>query len=391
MRRVAFFLGILAFCAFSQSAHAATLSVNPDSGTYSVGDTIIARIIVSSDTSINAVSGALSVSSALSIDSISKTNSVLNFWVSEPSASGSTAQFEGVSLSGFSGSSGRVVTVTLRARKAGTASVSLQSGQVLANDGQGTDVTGPLLGATYTIVEKAAVPVKEKPAPVVTPAETEPVVETPAVTPSSVQPPVIHLGIKEGSSAIIGSSAYPKSTAVLSFVAVSGSKVFISGSADANGAFEFTVPAVLKNGPYAVTASMVLSDGTQTESSEPLTVEVGGMFGFLNWELSTYVALGVIIALILLLGYFLKQGYLTKPAGSSAEVRREVHEAEDVLHRSFNVLRQDLSEHGKKASERSPNQEKTDTASIKKDLDDAEEVIAKELKDIDSGTAGKTK
>ncbi len=389
MRRLLFFAGIAFLFAVSPYAYAATLSITPDAGTYSVGDTISARVVVSSSASINAVSGSLSVSGAVTVDSVSKTGSVLNFWVSEPSFSASTAQFEGVSLAGFSGSSGRVVTVTLKARKTGTGTITFQSGQVLANDGQGTDVTGTMTGATYTVIEKAA------PAP--TPKEKAPAEETSVETeqatapPPSLQPPVIHLGVKDGNSTIIGSSAYPKSIAVLSFVAVSGSKVFISGSTDTTGAFEFAVPSVLRNGPYAVTASMLLPDGTQTESSEPLTVEVGGMFGFLNWELSTYIALGVIIALILLLGYFLKQGYLGKPAGSSAEVRREVHEAEDVLHRSFNVLRQDLSEHGKKASERSPNQEKTDTVSIKKDLDDAEEVIAKELKDIDSGAEGKSK
>ena len=73
----------------------------------------------------------------------------------------------------------------------------------------------------------------------------------------------------------------------------------------------------------------------------------------------------------------------------SPAVKREVRDAEDVLHRSFNLLRQDLSEHAKNSSRKSPEGEKTDMLSIRKDLDDAERVLEKEIDDIDSAASGK--
>ncbi len=133
---------------------AASLSLSPASGSYTVGNQIIVKVLASSGIPMNAAEGVLSFpSSILSIVSISKNNSILNFWPIEPSISPSsgTASFEGVTTSGFQGSAGTVVTVVLRAVGEGEGTVSFQSGKVLANDGQGTDITSSLSGATFTI------------------------------------------------------------------------------------------------------------------------------------------------------------------------------------------------------------------------------------------------
>jgi hypothetical protein len=68
-----------------------------------------------------------------------------------------------------------------------------------------------------------------------------------------------------------------------------------------------------------------------------------------------------------------------------------VREAEDVVHRSFTLLRQDLSEHARGATRKGPEGEKTAILSIRKDLDDAEKVIEKEIHDIDSASSGKNR
>lgn len=148
------FVSVFLFVAPSIS-FAATLSITPASGSYTVGSTIPIKVLVSSpNASINAVSGILTFSpSIFSVVSISKKNSILNFWPVAPLASDSsgTAHFEGVDISGFQGRNGTVVTIMLHAKNAGIGKVAFQRGQVLANDGKGNDVTSGLYGATFTI------------------------------------------------------------------------------------------------------------------------------------------------------------------------------------------------------------------------------------------------
>lgn len=371
-------------------ADAATMSLSPASGTYTVGQRVIVNVTVTSDVAMNAASGVVSFPTDLfSVEYVNK-GSVLNFWVTEPSYSNASGRvtFEGVSLSGFQGSNGSVLTMALRVKKAGQATIAFESGQILANDGQGTDITSGLRTATYTLAVGAA------PTPQPTPEsepEPEPVVEPPKPSISVLEAPTIRFGLLDGNDAVLGKSVHRKADVVLSFVAVSGAKVYITGTADAEGSFELLVPSVLRNGPYAVTATMILEDGRQSETSDPLTLQVGGIAGFLSWEYAVYVALAVILGLLFLMGYFLKRGYFGKPTRPFTAIKREVREAEDVVHRSFTLLRQDLSEHAKGSSRKSPEGEKTDILSIRKDLDDAEKVIEKEIRDIDSASGGKNR
>lgn len=175
MKHIKIFLAaaFLIAAAVPHAAEAANLFITPASGTYNVGDTISAKVAVSSDTSVNAVSAGLSFSNdTLSVLSISKSGSFISFWAQEPSFSSQagTVDVEGVSLgSGYTGSSGTVVTVVFRAKAAGDAYVSFRSGSILANDGQGTDVTENRRGANYTIAAAdsgVSVPVQTGAAPV---------------------------------------------------------------------------------------------------------------------------------------------------------------------------------------------------------------------------------
>jgi len=184
MRRA---LGVALFIlvALPSTSLAASLSLSPSNGSYKVGDTIAVKVLVSSQAEpINAVSGTLTfTSSLLTIESILKTGSVLNFWPAEPSTSqsGATAVFEGVSLTGYQGASGVIVTTTFRATKAGVATISFKNGQVLANDGNGTDITSGLSGATFTINERTAPQPSTPPAPAETPTD----VQGPTITSST--------------------------------------------------------------------------------------------------------------------------------------------------------------------------------------------------------------
>lgn len=167
-------LGLLFFTITPLAAQAASLSVSPSSGTLSVGARTTVKVLVSSDKSINAISGDIIVSpSSFTIESVSKAGSVLSFWVAEPVINKTTGSihFEGVALSGFQGT-GTVLSLTLKPTAATSGKISISGTQILANDGNGTNITGPLSGGQYTITESKAVvpevePIILEPKPVV--------------------------------------------------------------------------------------------------------------------------------------------------------------------------------------------------------------------------------
>jgi hypothetical protein len=145
-------------------AEAARLVLVPASGSYVAGAIIPVSIFVSSaDQSMNAASGVLSFpTELLEVVSVSKTGSIVNLWVQEPSFSNAqgTVRFEGIVLNpGFRGANGRILTVNLRAKAAGTAVLQYASAEVLANDGVGSSILTGTAGARITITT----PIEEQP------------------------------------------------------------------------------------------------------------------------------------------------------------------------------------------------------------------------------------
>ena len=105
----------------------------------------------------NAVSADISFpSDKLHVLSVSETNSIVNFWVNEPTFSvgqnGGDIDLQGVVLSpGFTGSSGDVIDVVFQAVAEGSANLSFSSASVLANDGLGTNILTSSSGSSFTI------------------------------------------------------------------------------------------------------------------------------------------------------------------------------------------------------------------------------------------------
>lgn len=159
----------VSFFSVPSRADAASLSLTPSTGAYTVGNIIKVRVSVASGTqSVNAVSGIVTYpSSIMSLSSVSKENSLITLWAKEPTFSNTTGSvsFEGVILNGYQGSSGTVLTLIFRAKKEGSASIKLSnSSTVLANDGVGTNVLTGVGGAFFTI--GPGTEVQETPPPV---------------------------------------------------------------------------------------------------------------------------------------------------------------------------------------------------------------------------------
>lgn len=143
---------------------AATLFVTPASSTPSVGETFSVTVYVAStDQSINALSGVLNFSrTSMEVVSISKNNSIVNFWAKEPTFSNQngTIEFEGVVFNpGFTGAGGRVLTINFRPKAEGSTTLDFRSGSVLANDGLGTNTLSGMTGGTYTIGPAKPLPI----------------------------------------------------------------------------------------------------------------------------------------------------------------------------------------------------------------------------------------
>lgn len=171
LKKKIFVFFVVLFSTFS-FVYATNIAVVPDTGSYSVGKTFIVDFYVTNNSqAINAVSGVLSYPvEMLQVQSLSKSGSIIKLWAEEPAFSNSegSVKFDGVILNpGFSGSKGKILSITFLVKKAGNAPISFSSGSVLANDGEATNIIDHLNGGAYSlqseIVEKKVEVIEEKP------------------------------------------------------------------------------------------------------------------------------------------------------------------------------------------------------------------------------------
>lgn len=158
------------------TVEAATLSLSPSTGVYTTGSTFTVNVLVNTTgQNVNAADGTLSFNPReLSVVSVTRASSIFNLWTAEPTFSNSagTVSFSGGSPTGYTGSAGRVMSVTFRSLTSGTARVSMTGGSVLAADGRGTNVLTSMGGGTYTLTAQETQPTPEVVIEYVPPANT---------------------------------------------------------------------------------------------------------------------------------------------------------------------------------------------------------------------------
>lgn len=192
------------------TVRAAGLYFSPSSGSFTADDSFNASIYVNSkEQAMNAAQGRISFSSdKLEVVSLSKSDSVVNLWVREPSFSNSDGaiNFEGIVLNpGFTGSNGKILTIRFRAKAAGEASAVFSYGAVLANDGEGTNILSTLGSAKFTIIKSAPPPappppILPTPPPIPAPSPPPPpILPTPPPAPA---PPSAPLACQEAAAAV---------------------------------------------------------------------------------------------------------------------------------------------------------------------------------------------
>jgi hypothetical protein len=194
----------------------------------------------------------------------------------------------------------------------------------------------------------------------------------------SLKAPEIMSGFKDGKPSIIGSSDYSLSQVLLTFVDKGGSKVFITGEADMDGGFNINVPSSLKHGDYGVSAIMIDKDKKNSERSNLIVIKVGNIFSDLGREVIVLILLLIFTVLYLLLRTF---HHFKNRKSERKNIKNEVKEAEYVAHKTFDILREDLDS---LEEEKTVVGKRKIASEIKKDIDKAEEVLEKEIKDIGS-------
>ena len=159
-----------------------TFTLSSTSRNVSVGEVFSVVVYVNSpNQAMNAISGTLQVSSGASISGVSRPGSIVDFWTTEPRIVSNQVRFEGVVLNpGYLGSSGKLFTVTLSARKEGVVTLSFSDGAILANDGLGSNIIDSLSSLAVNVRPGA---VGQIPAPIALgPSEPGKIVALPVIT-----------------------------------------------------------------------------------------------------------------------------------------------------------------------------------------------------------------
>jgi hypothetical protein len=154
------------------------MSAGSSATSATVGKTITITVRIStSGQAINAADGTLVFpSSLLTLQSISRSGSIFNFWAEEPHGSNASGQISfsgGLPSPGYTGNGGRLFQATFKTKAVGSAAVTLSGVHILANDGYGTNVFSGAGSTTITISEES-----DTPTPPSNPTEPAPVISS---------------------------------------------------------------------------------------------------------------------------------------------------------------------------------------------------------------------
>jgi len=139
---------------FPFQTEAASLYILTSNQSVSVGSEFTLTVKVNTSSKyINNAEGIISYPSDLvSVVSLSKSSSIFNLWITEPTNSGGSVAFNGgVKTPGFNGSSGTIFSVKFRAKKVGVAQFSISNDFIRENDGLGTNILTGQSGVSVNI------------------------------------------------------------------------------------------------------------------------------------------------------------------------------------------------------------------------------------------------
>lgn len=155
-RQVIFFAGLFLFIFFSR-AEAATLSVSPSAGTFTVGSTFKVNLFLNTEgESINAAEASLGFpADKLQLISPSTGQSIITVWLAQPKFNNQAGRIDlvGGMPGGINVSGGLITTLEFRVKSVGPAVIKfLDNSKVLLNDGRGTDGLSNTQNGVYNLI-----------------------------------------------------------------------------------------------------------------------------------------------------------------------------------------------------------------------------------------------
>ncbi len=149
-------------CYEKTEKQAAVLVMMPRIGNFYVDDIInVSLFINASSQSINAATGKITFPlDKLEVINISKTDSIITLWAQEPMISSNLLSNQsfitfsgGLPSPGFIGPSGLITTISFKVKNEGNAIINIEDGEVLANDGYGTNILATTTPTILTLLK----------------------------------------------------------------------------------------------------------------------------------------------------------------------------------------------------------------------------------------------
>ncbi len=174
------------FAAAPAQAAGASLFFSPGAGTYTIKEKFTVTVkATTGGQAINASEGVVSFDkNLLEVTAVSKGGSIFSLWTTEPSfsnANGTVSFGGGLPPPGYSGSSGKILSITFRTKAVGTAQIRFTTGAILANDGKGSNILVSMGTGSFNIAAKEE-PRPEPAKPNTAPTPPPPVKKEPEVT-----------------------------------------------------------------------------------------------------------------------------------------------------------------------------------------------------------------
>ncbi|MEI8337664.1 MAG: cohesin domain-containing protein [bacterium] len=152
------------FCVFGfvSFAHAATLSLTPETSQVGIGDKITVEVrIDSAGIGFNAAQATIKFpKDVLNVTSIDKSSSAFSFWLEEPAYSNTdgTVTFTGGTPFGVSGAAVSVLKIEFQAKSSGNGALSITNAAVTSSDGSGTNILSKTNDGIISVVPVGVVP-----------------------------------------------------------------------------------------------------------------------------------------------------------------------------------------------------------------------------------------
>lgn len=189
-----------------------------------------------------------------------------------------------------------------------------------------------------------------------------------------------------------GASKYPNAQIIVFLQKEGKDTKSQSTRSDDKGNFVFVADGKLSDGAYKLWAKVVDERKAQSKPSDTVTIAVGrpAFLKLGSWAVSLLAVVIPLVALIFILLFIIWYGWhkFASFREKLKNLRKEADKAELAIHKAFDVLKEDIRDQVKLLEKTRTRRQLTEEEEkiikqLRKDLDDAEKLVKKELQNIE--------